>query len=97
MTQPQDTFEQAYVRLEQILEQMNSKAVSLEESLKLFEEADRLIVSCNTRLTEAEQKIEILLKNRNGTLSLNENEKPATQPFMPTGTSSLTRNTSGFH
>jgi Exonuclease VII small subunit len=79
-----ETFEQAYARLEKILEQMNSKAVSLEDSLKLFEEADKLIASCTTRLTEAEQKIEILLKNRVGAPSLDETGKPETAPFHPT-------------
>ena len=55
-------FEQAYARLEEILEKMNSGKVSLDDSLKLYEEADQLIVSCNKKLTEAEQKIEVLLK-----------------------------------
>jgi exodeoxyribonuclease VII small subunit len=62
---------------------MNSGSLSLDESLKLYEEADKLIANCNTRLTEAEQKIEILLKNRAGGVVLGENERPQTQPFNP--------------
>ena len=82
MTETNDSsFEQAFSRLEQILEKINSKAISLEESLKLFEEADRLIASCTTRLVDAEQKVEILIKNRTGALALGENERPQTQPF----------------
>jgi exodeoxyribonuclease VII small subunit len=80
----QDTplaFEQAYARLEQILEKMNSGKASLEDSIKLYEEADKLIVSCNTRLNEAEQKIEILLKTREGDVLLDENQKPVVQQF----------------
>ncbi|NNM43334.1 MAG: exodeoxyribonuclease VII small subunit [Chlamydiae bacterium] len=75
------SFEEAYSRLEQILESMNSGKLSLEQSLKLYEEADLLISSCNSKLQEAEQKIEILVKNRNGDLSLDENGKPLTEVF----------------
>ena len=80
----QDTplaFEQAYARLEQILEKMNSGKASLEDSIKLYEEAGGLIASCNTRLNEAEQKIEILLKSREGDVLLDENQKPMVQTF----------------
>ena len=75
------SFEETYIRLEKILEKMNFGNPTLDESLTLYEEADRLITSCNTRLLEAEQKIEILIKNREGTLALNEQNKPATQNF----------------
>jgi exodeoxyribonuclease VII small subunit len=44
------SFESSYLRLEEILEQMNSKKVSLEESLSLYKEADCLISSCNEKL-----------------------------------------------
>ncbi len=75
------TFEEAYSRLEKILEKMNSGKVSLDDSLKLYEEADTLIAFCQKRLTEAEKKIEILVKNRSGELALNENGEPLTQEF----------------
>jgi len=83
MTQESElSFEAAYARLEEILEKMNSGKVSLEESLKLYEEADRLITWSNKRLTEAEKKIEILVKNREGDLSLDEKGRPLTQEFV---------------
>lgn len=75
------SFESAYARLEEILEKLNSGSVPLDESLKLYEEADKLIVNCGKRLTEAEQKIEILIKKRNGELAVGEDNKPMTQPF----------------
>lgn len=75
------SFEQAFARLETILEQMNSGKASLDDSLKLYEEADNLISSCNKRLNEAETKIEMLIKNRNGEVALNEQGQPLTQPF----------------
>ena len=75
------SFEAAFARLEEILERLNSGNVSLDESLKLYEEADQLIVVCNRRLNEAERKIEILVKNRNGELALGADDRPATQDF----------------
>lgn len=75
------TFEAAFARLEEILEQMNSGETTLDDSLKLYEEADKLICLCNKRLTDAERKIEILIKNRNGDLIQGNDQKPLTQDF----------------
>lgn len=75
------SFESAFERLETILERMNTGAISLDDSLKLYEEADRLIAVCNKRLNEAERKIEILIKNRNGDLNLGSDNKPVTQEY----------------
>lgn len=74
-------FETAFARLENILEKMNLGTISLDESLKLYEEADILIASCNKRLVDAEKKIEVLIKNRNGELVLGQDLKPSTQDF----------------
>ena len=63
-------FEQAFERLEKILETMNSGKVPLEGSLKLFEEAEHLMRHCATRLQSAEQKIEQLIKSRSGELKV---------------------------
>lgn len=75
------TFEQAYARLEEILAKMNSGKISLDDSLKFYEEADALIASCNTRLTEAERKIETLIKTREGDLALDEMGTPMAAEF----------------
>ncbi|MBS0604061.1 MAG: exodeoxyribonuclease VII small subunit [Verrucomicrobia bacterium] len=85
------SFEAAYARLEEILEKMNSGKVSLEDSLKLYEEADRLINWCSRRLTEAEKKIEVLVKSRDGQIQLDEQGSPLTQPFSPAGSAPLNR------
>lgn len=77
------SFEQAYARLEIILEKMNSGKLSLDESLKLYEEADTLISSCSTRLSQAEQKIEKLIKNRDGALAVDAANTPQTESFSP--------------
>ncbi|KAF3362051.1 Exodeoxyribonuclease 7 small subunit [Chlamydiales bacterium STE3] len=76
-------FEQAFSRLEEILEKMHSGVLSLDESIKLYEEADKLIIQCNKRLSDAERKIEVLIKNRTGELTLGSDGKPLTQNFSP--------------
>ena len=75
------SFEQAFDRLEEILEKMNSGTISLSDSLKLYEEADKLIHTCNQRLNAAEKKIETLIKNRKGELVLGPDQKPIIQEF----------------
>ena len=74
-------FETAFARLEQILEKMNSGDTALDESLQLFEEADKLIGVCNKRLTDAERKVETLIKNRSGELVVGADQKPTTTDF----------------
>lgn len=76
------TFESAFARLEIILERMNSGTISLDESLKLYEEADSLITICSKRLNAAERKIEMLITKRNGELTLGPDQKPQTQEFQ---------------
>lgn len=74
-----DSFEIAFNRLEAILEKMNTGSISLDESLKLYEEADRLIAICSKRLNEAERRIETLVKNRNGELTMGSDGLPAVE------------------
>ena len=76
-------FEEAYSRLEEILENMNSGKASLDDSLKLYEEADKLIVTCQKKLSEAEKKIEMMIKSRNGEVVLDEAGNPTVQAFQP--------------
>jgi exodeoxyribonuclease VII small subunit len=76
-------FEEAYKRLEEILEKMNSGKASLDDALKLYEEADGLIATCQKKLTEAEKKIETMIKSRSNDLVLDEEQKPALEPFLP--------------
>ncbi len=77
------SFEKIFSRLEEILELINSGELGLDDSLKLYEEADALILSCNHRLLNAEKRIEMLIKNRNKELALDEAGKPVTQDFNP--------------
>ena len=74
------SFEKAFERLEQILNTMNSGKTALEDSLKLFEEAETLIRACSARLTSAEQKIEQLMKSK-GEVALDAGGSPKSEPF----------------
>lgn len=60
------TFEEALIRLENIINQLENGELKLEESLKLFEEGIALARHCNLKLDEAQGKVEILLTNENG-------------------------------
>ena len=61
-----ERFEDALNKLEKIVSQLEEGEISLEESLKLFEEGIRLSRLCNQKLDEAEKKVEILLKGKDG-------------------------------
>lgn len=50
-------YEESVKRLEEIVEKLESGELSLEESIKLFEEGTKLTASCYDILKNAEQKI----------------------------------------
>ena len=50
-------YESALARLEEIAEKLDSGSLSLDESLKLFEEATKLTAFCNDCLEKAKLKI----------------------------------------
>lgn len=51
-------FEVEVKRLNEIVEKISSKALSLDESLKLYEEGNKIIKSLEDALTEAQEKVE---------------------------------------
>lgn len=82
MNESEFNFEKAFSRLEEILDKMNSGKVTLDESLKLYEEADLLISKSSAKLHSVEERIETLIKKRNGELELDEEDKPLTETFL---------------
>ena len=60
------SFEEALAKLEQITKKLEEGDLSLEDSLKYFDEGVKLAELCNTKLNEAQKKIEILLKKNDG-------------------------------
>ena len=57
-----EKFEEALDKLEEILRKMEAGDMSLEESLKAFEEGIKLARICTSKLDEAERRVEILLR-----------------------------------
>ncbi|RZN35309.1 MAG: exodeoxyribonuclease VII small subunit [Methanophagales archaeon ANME-1-THS] len=64
------TFEEAMKRLEEIVERLGEGNLSLEESLKVFEEGIELCKFCNKKLDEAGYKVEKLVEKEGGELCI---------------------------
>lgn len=78
------TFESSLAELENIVEQLESGDLPLEESLKLFEVGVKLSRECRERLGEAERRIEVLMKDGDGKLSLAEFTAESSERNQPT-------------
>lgn len=68
-------FEKAYQELESIVQRMEQGEQDLEQSLKDFERGVSLMKHCHGVLKEAEQKVELLVKDNQGLFT--------TEPFDP--------------
>jgi exodeoxyribonuclease VII small subunit len=68
--QPDKKFESALEELENIIEQLESGDLSLEDTLAAFEKGVSLVKHCNQKLSEVEKKVELLLKDKEGRLQL---------------------------
>ena len=63
---PKLSFEAALAKLEGIVESMEAGDVPLADLLAKFEEGSKLLKTCETRLKDAELKIEQLKKSKDG-------------------------------
>jgi len=75
--QPNKKFEAALEELEQVVEQLESGDLSLEDSLAAFEKGVGLVKFCNQKLTEVEKRVELLVKDKDGKLQLKPFESTA--------------------
>ncbi len=75
------TYEKAYARLEEILEKLNDRVVSLDDSIALYEEANKLMNYCSQKLQQAEKKIELIKKGDKGIHQTDANGSLETTPF----------------
>ena len=62
----QKKFEDAMKRLEEIVRDLESGDLALEESIKVFEEGMNLIKFCSEKLEEVEQRVTKLIKESDG-------------------------------
>jgi exodeoxyribonuclease VII small subunit len=59
-------FEKALSRLEAIVSELEGGELSLDESLRIFEEGVKLSKTCLKMLDDAERKVEILVQDKDG-------------------------------
>ena len=78
--QAEINFETAMNRLEEIVDQMESGKMMLEELIVRYEEGMKLVKVCQERLASAEQRIEIITRNHAG--------KPVVKEFEPSAEAS---------
>jgi len=64
------SFEQAMERLENTVDRLESGELSLEESIKAFEEGIELSKLCRKKLEKAEERVKILLEKSDGGIDL---------------------------
>ncbi|MDA8414965.1 MAG: exodeoxyribonuclease VII small subunit [Desulfobacteraceae bacterium] len=62
-----EKFETSLKKLEEIVRRLEGGSLSLEDSLKAFEEGVKHSSFCAKKLDEAERRVEILLKSKDGT------------------------------
>ena len=68
-------FETSLEELERIVRELEQGELTLEKSLELFEQGVKLSRECQERLTQAERRIEILMRDNQG--------RAAVRPFDP--------------
>jgi len=61
-----EKFETSLKKLEEAVKKLESGELSLDDSLKVFEEGVRQASFCSRKLNEAEKRVELLLKQRDG-------------------------------
>jgi exodeoxyribonuclease VII small subunit len=67
-------FEEQLTQLETVVERLERGELTLEESVRLFEEGMQLSQACKQELEQAEGRIQVLVEGKNGTLRAAEME-----------------------
>lgn len=70
-----EKFETSLKKLEEVVRRLEGGSLSLEDSLKAFEEGVRHAAFCSKKLDEAERRVEVLLKQKDGSFKR--------EPFEP--------------
>lgn len=61
-----EKFETSLKKLEEVVRRLEGGSLSLDDSLKAFEEGVRHAAFCAKKLDEAERKVELLIRQRDG-------------------------------
>ena len=70
MAKKELSFEDAMKKIEKIVSDLESGNIALDDSLKIYEEGNKLIKFCQNKLENAEQKIKQLNINSSGSFDL---------------------------
>jgi exodeoxyribonuclease VII small subunit len=70
-----ENFESAMEELETLISKMDGEMLGLEELLHDYTRANQLLSYCQTRLNEAQQRVELIATGRDGSVQL--------EPFSP--------------
>jgi exodeoxyribonuclease VII small subunit len=62
-----EKFESVLKKLEEVVNRLEGGELSLDDSLKAFEEGVKYAGFCSKKLEEAESRVELLLKQKDGT------------------------------
>ena len=63
------SFEQALIALEEVVQQLESGSVPLDQSITLYERGEKLRKLCQARLDDAQARIEKIVTDANGAAS----------------------------
>jgi exodeoxyribonuclease VII small subunit len=74
MSKKDVNFEELIGKLEEITNKLEKEQLSLDESVKLFEEGMQISKECNSKLEDAEKRITILI---------NQNDEIKEENFIP--------------
>jgi exodeoxyribonuclease VII small subunit len=75
MSNANQSFESSLEQLERIVRDLEQGDLTLEKSLELFEQGVKLSRECQERLSQAERRIEVLMRDNQGRVSV--------RPFEP--------------
>ncbi|MBN1895058.1 exodeoxyribonuclease VII small subunit [bacterium] len=76
-TEKNISFEKAFSRLEAVVEKLEKGEISLDESVRLFEEGSELIRICSGKLNQAEERLQKLVQDGDRFELIPEDEEPS--------------------
>jgi exodeoxyribonuclease VII small subunit len=73
-------FEEHLTQLEKVVERLERGDLTLDESVRLFEDGMKLTTACKKELEQAEGRVQVLVEDKGGKM------QPAEMELQPTGT-----------
>lgn len=68
MTKTKTTFEESLKKLEDVVSNLEGGQMPLEKSIANFEDGMKFVKECESKLKEAEGKVEKLIKDKSGSI-----------------------------